>query len=263
MNQLRLYIVLFGLLLCFDAIGQLPPKGKTPFIPGEKLHYKIRYGFINCANGTLSVKKADREFGGNEAFHLSAKGKTISAVALITKVNSIYNSYVSTETLQPFLFTEAVREGDYKRDSYVRFNRERNVVNTNKGVFDIKDNTLDVISLFYYARSLDVSGMSPGESFKLFYFIDDEEYSMVIKYLGKETIRTDFGKMKCLKFTPTLIAGRIFRDDSDMFLWITDDANRIPVKAKVEILIGSLTLELKGYDNLKYPMGTSLAAARE
>ncbi|HYH55273.1 MAG TPA: DUF3108 domain-containing protein, partial [Anseongella sp.] len=129
------------------------------------------------------------------------------------------------------------------------------------GVFDIKKNTLDVISAFYYARSLDVSRMKPGDSFELFYFIDDEEYSMVIKYLGKESVRTDFGKLECLKFTPSLIAGRIFRDDSDMFLWITNDANRIPVKAKVEILIGSITLELKGYSKLKYPMGTSMTAA--
>src|SRR5690606_39811080 len=100
-----------------------------------------------------------------------------------------------------------------------------------------------------------------GEKIELTYFIDDEDYPMVIKYLGKETIKTDFGRIEFLKFTPSLIAGRIFRDDSDMFLWITNDANRIPVKAKVEILIGSLTLDLKAYENLKYPMGTSMATA--
>src|SRR3546814_20574960 len=82
---------------------------------------------------------------------------------------------------------------------------------------------------------------------------------MVIKYLGKETIKTNFGRLECLKFTPSLIEGRIFRNDSDMFLWITNDANRIPVKAKVEILVGSLTLELENYENLKSPIGTYLS----
>ena len=261
MNQIRRYCLFFGLLLGFSASAQLPRQVEPPFTPGEKLHYKIRYGFINAANGTLSVQKSDRSFGGKNSWHLKADGKTISAVALLMKVRNRYNSYISTETLMPFLFTESVREGSYTRDSYVRFDRDNKIVNTNKGVFDIKRNTLDVLSTFYYARSLDVSQLSPGESINLSYFIDDKEYSMVIKYLGEETIRTEFGKMECLKFTPSLIEGRIFREDSDMYLWISNDANRIPMKAKVEILVGSLTLELQSYENLKYPLGTSMATA--
>lgn len=256
----RLYTVITGLLLCLNVQAQLPRHSEPPFEAGEKLHYRIRYGFINCANGTLTVEESDRTFKGGEAYHLKADGKTVSAVALIMKVRNTYNSYISAETLQPFLYTESVREGSYKRDSYVRFDRENNVVNTNKGAFDIRHNTLDVLSAFYYARALDVSDMEVGDTFELRYFIDDEEYPMVIKYLGKETIKTDFGRLECLKFTPSLIAGRIFRDDSDMFLWITNDANRIPVKAKVEILIGSLTLDLTGHEGLKYPIGTPLAA---
>ncbi|MFS8615697.1 MAG: DUF3108 domain-containing protein [Solitalea sp.] len=243
------------------ALSDIPQQINPPFQPGEKLHYKIRYGFINAADGTLSVEKSDRTFRGQEALHLKAEGKTISAVALFMKVRNKYESFVSTKTLMPFLFTESVKEGSYTRDSYVRFDRDNKIVNTNKGTFDIHKNALDVLSTFYYARSLDVSDLDPGESIQLYYFIDDKEYSMVIKYLGKETIKTDFGRMECLKFTPSLIEGRIFRRDSDMFLWITNDANRIPVKAKVEILVGSLTLDLKAYENLKYPMGTSMATA--
>lgn len=243
------------------SIADLPRQIKPPFEPGEKLHYRIRYGILNAADGTLSVEKSDRSFHGQDALHLKAEGKTISAVALFMKVRNKYESFVSPKTLMPYLFTESVREGSYTRDSYARFDRQNKVVNTNKGVFDIHKNTLDVLSTFYYARSLDVSNLDAGESIKLYYFIDDEEYSMVIKYLGKETIKTDFGRMECLKFTPSLIEGRIFRKDSDMFLWITNDANRIPVKAKVEILVGSLTLDLKSYENLKFPMGTSMATA--
>ena len=259
MHKTRLYILFLGLFLGSSASAQLPQQQEPPFEPGEKLHYKIRYGFISAANGTLSVNKSSRDFQGKDAWHLKAEGKTVSAVALFMKVRNKYNSYISTQSLKPFLFTESVKEGDYTRDSYVRFDRKNGVVNTNKGVFDINKDALDVLSAFYYARSLDVSKLNSGESIKLYYFIDDEQYSMVIKYLGKETIKTSFGRMECLKFTPSLIEGRIFRDDSDMYLWITNDANRIPVKAKVEILVGSLTLELEDYENLKYPLGTSMA----
>src|SRR3546814_46217 len=96
---------------------------EAPFVPGEKLHYKIRYGFINAANGTLSVAPSSRKFNGNKAYHLKAEGKTISAVALFMKVKNRYESYINTETLLPYLFTESVKKGSYTRDSYVHFDR--------------------------------------------------------------------------------------------------------------------------------------------
>src|SRR5690606_22286800 len=93
------------------ALSDIPQQINPPFQPGEKLHYKIRYGFINAADGTLSVEKSDRTFRGQEALHLKAEGKTISAVALFMKVRNKYESFVSTKTLMPFLFTESVKEG--------------------------------------------------------------------------------------------------------------------------------------------------------
>ena len=62
------------------------------------------------------------------------------------------------------------------------------------------------------------------------------------------------GKFNCLKFNPTIIPGRIFKKDSKLYLWITDDANRIPVKANVGLIIGSVTMELADAKGLKYPL---------
>jgi hypothetical protein len=62
------------------------------------------------------------------------------------------------------------------------------------------------------------------------------------------------GTFNCLKFNPTIIPGNIFKKDSKLYLWITDDRNRIPVKAKVEVIVGSLTMDLAGASGLKYPL---------
>ena len=97
--------------------------------------------------------------------------------------------------------------------------------------------------------------MKPGDSFKLTYFLNDEVATLGIEYIGIETIKTPLGNLECLKFSPEITPGRIFRKDSRLYLWITNDGNRIPVKGQVEILIGSVTLELTDAKGLKYALG--------
>ncbi|POY39238.1 DUF3108 domain-containing protein [Solitalea longa] len=229
-----------------------------PFQIGEELTYKFKYGIFNCAEGTMRIEESQKEFNHIKPYRLVAKGHTVSAVALITKVRNRYDSYISPTSLKPFLFTESVREGDYKRDSYASFDHKNKIVNSNKGSFPIGDNTLDVLSALYYARALDLSSVKVGSTIKFDFFLDDQTYPIAITYVGNEKIKTPFGKVDCMKFTPSVVEGRVFRKNSKMYLWVTNDANRVPVRAEVEILIGSLRLDLTNYKNLKYPVGYNL-----
>ena len=86
------------------------------------------------------------------------------------------------------------------------------------------------------------------------YFLEDGIHTMNITYIGKEKVSCSMGTFKCLKFSPTIIPGRIFRKDSKLYLWITDDNNRIPVKEHVEVVVGSLTMDLTAASGLKYPL---------
>lgn len=126
----------------------------------------------------------------------------------------------------------------------------------NRGTFTTPTTqTFDLVSAYYFARSLDISKLKINDTFKLNYFLGDEISSLEIQYIGKETIKSKLGKINCLKFSPSIKPGRIFRKDSKLYLWITDDGNRVPVKAQVEILVGSVTLEIKSAEGLKYPIG--------
>ncbi|UKJ08218.1 DUF3108 domain-containing protein [Solitalea lacus] len=254
------HFILFILTLVVLPLDVLLAQGKYDLIPppfqvGEELNYRFKYGFLNCAEGVMRVEESSKEFNSVKPFRLIAKGETKSAVALITKVRNRYDSYINPATLKPFLFTESVREGTYKRDSYASFDRKNKVVNSNKGSFPISDNTLDVLSILYYARALDLNQFSKGSKITIDFFLDDQTYPIAITYLGNEYIKTPFGKVECMKFSPDVAEGRVFRKNSKIYLWVTNDANRVPVRAEVEILIGSLRLDLIGFKNLKYPVG--------
>ena len=84
--------------------------------------------------------------------------------------------------------------------------------------------------------------------------LEDGTHTLSITYLGKEKVACSMGTFNCLKFNPTIIPGRIFKKNSKLYLWITDDNNRIPVRAHVEVVVGSLTMDLTAASGLKYPL---------
>ena len=92
-------------------------------------------------------------------------------------------------------------------------------------------------------------------------FIDDKTYGLYVRYLGKETIKTKYGKFNAIKFKPLLIEGTIFKGGEKMTVWVTDDANRIPVRIESPISVGSVKVDMMGYRNTRHKM-TALISTR-
>jgi hypothetical protein len=66
-------------------------------------------------------------------------------------------------------------------------------------------------------------------------------------------LSTKFGKINCIKFRPVVQSGRVFKEQEGVTLWVSDDKNRIPLKVKADLAIGSLGVELENFKNIKFP----------
>jgi hypothetical protein len=251
------YLFLF-LLVAFlqtTAFSQEPEKEtQIAFQPGEKLHYKLKYGIFTAAEADLQILTGDTKYEGKPIYHIVADGKTTGTFDIFYKVRNRYESYIDCSTLMPYLYTENRREGKYRHTDHVVFDHDEHKITADKGVFPFTGKVFDFPSAYYFARCLDVSNLKVGEKIVFHYFLEDAIQSLTITYLGKETVECSMGTFNCLKFNPTIIPGNIFKKDSKLYLWITDDRNRIPVKAKVEVIVGSLTMDLAGASGLKYPL---------
>ena len=249
-------IVLLILALTAPALhSQILTNRKEPvFKAGEELKYRFRYGFITAAEATLKVKNTDVKFDNNPVYQLTAEGRTAGTFNVFYKVRNRYDSYIHKNELVPYLYTENIREANYRRNDKARFYQQQKKIVTNKGNFKGDGQTFDIVSAYYFARSLDLSNIRPGHVFTMDYFLDDTVANLSVRYVGKERIKTPMGTFNCLKFNPSIMPGRIFRKDSKLYLWITDDNNRIPVRAQVEILVGSVTMELTDATGLRYPL---------
>lgn len=235
---------------------ELPLKKEPVFKEGEVLKYKLKYGFITAAEATLKVQATDIKFDNKPSYRLVVDAETSGTFDIFYKVRDHYDSFIDKSDLTPYFYQENIREASYRRQDKARFYQDNKKVVANNGTYTTPTTqTFDLVSAYYFARSLDIDGLKIGDKFKLNYFLGDEISQLEIQYIGKEEVKTKLGKIRCLKFSPSIKPGRIFKKDSKLYLWITDDGNRVPVKAEVEILVGSVTLEIKSAEGLKYPIG--------
>jgi len=251
------FIILFLTGACFRSFSQDMIKLGVPvFKAGEELNYRLKYGFLTGAEADLRVEESEKKFNGRPAYHIIADGKTAGTFDFFYKVRNRYETYIDQTTLLPYLYTENRHEAGYNHSDNVTFNHQDDKITANKGVFPYSGKVFDFLSAYYFSRSIDVSRLKIGDSFDLKYFLEDGVHTLSITYAGKERVNTALGAFNCLKFNPTIIPGRVFRKDSKLYLWITDDDNRIPVKAHVELVIGSVTMDLTGAKDLKYPLNS-------
>tara|TARA_R110002072_G_scaffold55679_8_gene144819 strand:- start:147 stop:947 length:801 start_codon:yes stop_codon:yes gene_type:complete len=225
------------------------------FQVGEKLEYKISYGFINAATATLEVKKSESKIHGREVLHIVGIGESISTFDWFFKIRDRYETYIDEDGIFPWLFIRRIHEGGYEKAQDYQFYQEKGkVVNEKNESYEVPHGVQDMLSAFYFARTMDFSKAKKGDVFSVQSFVDEELYPIDLVFGGKKTIKIKKGKFDCLVFHPRVQEGRVFKTNEDLTFYITNDENKIPVLVKANVKIGSLKMELVDYKNLANPL---------
>lgn len=231
----------------------------TAFKAGERVSFTVYYNvagiYVNA--GIATFTNTLETLNGKPVFHIVGEGKTNDSYDWIFKVRDRYETYIDTMTMQAMKFIRNVNEGGYKKFQTVTFNKAANTAVTNDGVFKVPVCVQDVVSSVFYARNIDFSRLRPNDKIAFSMFLDNEVYNMYIRYLGKETIKTKYGKFRAIKFKPLLIQGTIFEGGEKMTVWVSDDANHVPVRIESPIIVGKVKIDMMSFENLRHPL-TSL-----
>lgn len=240
----------------FILVTSFTPSQKAPFKSGEWLKFRVHYGLVNAGYATLTLKDAQKN--GKSVFHVIGEGWTTGVARVFFKVNDNYQSYFDKDTGLPIHFIRRVDEGGYiiSRDKYFDHVKKEVVVkdhkrNTNE-VYKISE-VQDMVSAFYFLRNKDFSNFKNGDETTINMFFDGETTPFKLKLLDREIVNTKFGNVKCLKFRPYVQAGRVFKENESLTVWITDDDNKIPIRIKASLVIGSLKADLEEYKGLNNP----------
>lgn len=229
----------------------LPERVHSSFKAGEKLTYLVHYGLIDAGEAVIELKETGYTFKGRPALHAVGTGTSLGAFDVFFKVRDRYETYIDQSGVFPWYFSRRVNEGGYKISQDYSFDHIEGSVLTEKNeTHQIPVGVQDMISAFYYARTLDYTNAQVGDIFEIPTFLDGETFILKIKYLGRDEVKVRNGKYDCLKFVPVVQEGRIWKDEEDLNVWISNDENKIPILAKTKILVGSIKMELSDYSGL-------------
>lgn len=231
------------------------------FQAGESITFRVYYTLagVYIAAGEATFSVALEELNGKPVYHVTGAGKNYSFLDNFFKVRDKYESFIDTADLQPLKFIRNVSEGSYKKYENVSFNKTAHTAITNSGVFKTPDCIQDVLSTMYYARNIDYEKMKPGDKIPFSMFLDNQVYNLYIRYVGKETIKTKYGKFRAIKIKPLLIKGTIFEGGEKMTVWISDDPNHIPVRVESPISVGSVKVDMMDFRNRRSPMSSLIS----
>ena len=228
----------------------------TAFSPNESLTYNVFYSVIGLYvnAGTATFTMTLEKLNNRPVYHAVGEGHTNSNYDWIFKVRDRYETYFDTAHLQPVKFIRNVDEGGYTKTENITFDQQNNIANTTKGVFKVPNCVQDVLSAVYYARNIDFNKYKVDDKIPFSMFLDNQVYNLYVRYMGKENIKTRYGK-----FRPLLVKGTIFEGGEKMTVWVSDDPNHIPLRIESPIVIGSVKVDMMQYRNLRYPLSSKIS----
>ncbi len=263
-NSMYRILLAFFLTLSFisaNLFAQEIPKNNA-FTFGEELNFEVSYGWLNLADAKLQVAKRPHLYNGAPHYKIDVFGKTKGAATLFGKVNDNWGTFLNTQTMLPYKSYRHIEEGKYRKHELVyldQLNRKARVElydKENRNLkeareYDLKSEVQDLVSGFYFLRSLNLSNLKPGEIIMIRGFFDKELYNIKLIYEGTERLETNLGPKETYIFSPEIPPNNLFRGSHPVKVWVTKDQNKIPVKIKANLFLGSLNLDIVSVKGLK------------
>ena len=252
------YIVLF---LC--TTSQIKAQNKA-ISSNEKLVFTAAYNMSGLMTDLAEVTMETKAVKTSKAtlLHLKCKATTYSKWDSFFKIRDLYESYVSPTTLKPYLYKRDINEGGYYKFMQYKFKHKTGTVESlkrkrrkdgktwdeNKNI-NIGTSTNDIVTTIYKIRNLNFEGASSGKTYNFTVIFDNEEHKVSIIYKGRETINTALGSKSCHKLA-IVAQTDVIQGSNTNLIWLTADANKIPVYAKFKIPVGNGELKIKSASGL-------------
>lgn len=242
--------LLRGPLMLLTAVSAILFSLPTPACAGrvpEKLVYDLSWTGVSV--GTATQEIADE----GETRRITSTARSNEWLSVFFPVEDVIESSLAREGA-PFPgltrhYRMRLREGKRRRDREITFDQAKGVasyrdrLSGDRADIPIALPTFDVYGSFYYVRHLPLEVGKPV----FVNILDGKELQRVeVRVLRKERIRTILGEVDTIVIQPLVKSKGVFEGKKESIIWLTDDARRIPIKARTKVSVGSVTATLSG-----------------
>lgn len=242
----------------------------TSFRVGEEITYVLSYTwfFIWTDVGEAKFNVKSEKKLGVDALHLHAVGYSYPFYDWFFKVRDLYESWVDPVTLKPIYFNRDIFEGGFTKENEYTFDWPNLLVDAREKRRDgpnqfekikLEPCTYDVVTAIYATRNLDFRNAEFGATYPVSIVLDRELYKANYTFVGREekTVK-GLGKFKTMKFRVSLIAGDVFKEGQYLYVWVSDDDNRIPLLVESPIIVGTVRARVVRMRGLRHKLNSKL-----
>jgi hypothetical protein len=237
------------------------PASSFPFAAGEKLTYEGKISkFVSITIGDMTFDVSEVS---DDRIRLKADARSRGTMLKLFRYSFTQqiDTLADSRDLRALSSTKHDVQKQKIRDSVTTFDYPRKMitwVETNPEeptrpprtiASDLEGPTHDIITGIYFLRTLP---LSLGYSTTIDLSDSGLVYKIPVRVAARERQKTIFGNVWCWRVEPELFGrGRFFEQEGKMEIWITDDARKIPVRARVNAEVGKVDIKLKEATNLK------------
>ena len=221
------------------------------FLLGEKLTYTVSWKIFDAGIATLNL--VDRFHAQNEdLYRIRATVRSTGIVATLFTVVDTFESNVAVADFCSRRIVKNIQEGHRRRTTTVDFDQRglqarmedtdlsRPGLPPKHSESTIPACVQDVISAFYFVRTRD---LKVDETFRFPINDGGKTYDVDVDVQAVETVKTPAGTFQAYRLEPKVFGG-LFKNKGRLFVWLTNDAERIPVQLKARIAVGTITASL-------------------
>lgn len=265
----RLYtrlLIIFLLLTSHLLLFSQCFKGNTAFGPGEKLIYDVAYtvGPAWTSVAQVTFETFQETLNGKEVLHLKISGRTDPSYEFLFKVRDYFETWIDPTTFRPVKFNRnTFHDGVHALLNWFYYPNQSLAVYTIKvdngplqrGTFKAGPCVHDMVTSVYYPRTLNIDYLRVGTSVPISTIYNTTVTGLYMISVGKEIIETRNGKRyHCTKFKIKMNKQiSMFKENSEVLVWFTSDANRIPVYIEAELKVGTIRVSLQNATGLRNP----------
>jgi hypothetical protein len=234
--------------------GGVPKAATSPHVPfevGETFFYSVTWKIFDAGIATLRLAEKAR-FQNEETYKVTATARSTGILSRVFQVLDIFESHFQVKELCSRRIAKSIQEGSRRRETVLVFDSKARQAKLEEK--DLSHPELpakhsessipvcvqDVISALYLIRT---KTLKVGEQVNFPINDGGKTYDVSVEVQATEEIRTPAGTFQTLRLEPRVFEG-LFRKKGRMFVWLTQDAEKMPVQLKARINIGTITASL-------------------
>ncbi|MCP4456823.1 MAG: DUF3108 domain-containing protein [Cytophagales bacterium] len=234
---------------------------EKPVNLGEKLEFKLSYGWFTVGRASWTTDKNHHVYGGEECYKLQVKANSTGFLGSFAKVDDEWGEYMRTDDFMPMMAYRDLEEGKYTLDEQtyfdydaknIRYERIRKGIEKPIEHIGMDKARLGMLGGFMQMRSVDYRKYESGDRIKIDAFFEGENYEMEIIYKGIVELKSKVGRLRAYKIIPVLPENRLFPGEFPIAAWFSADRNRLPLRVDAKMSFGTTYVELTNYENVRY-----------